>query len=100
MDVTVEIKVEKLNNTNFHVWKLKIELFLWLRELEYFIKDDSPTMDADKYREWCKNNQKAATLIGLSLFDEHLKHVQGVHSANEMRQYTLNLSNATLCSTS
>ncbi len=34
MEVTVGIKVEKLNNTNFHFWKLKIELFLWLRELE------------------------------------------------------------------
>ncbi len=56
MEVTGGIKLEKLNNTNFHAWKQKIQLVLSLRELDDFIDDDPPAMDADNYREWCKND--------------------------------------------
>ncbi len=76
MDVTGGIKLKKLNNTNFHAWKQKIQLVLSLRELDNFINDDPSAMDADNYREWCKNDRKAAALIGLSLSDEHLEHVR------------------------
>ncbi len=44
-----------------------------------------------KYRESCKNDQKAAALVGLSLSDERFDHVQGVHSAKEMRQCILDI---------
>ncbi len=56
MDVTGGIRLEKLNNTNFHGWKQNIQLVLSLRELDDFIKDDSHTMDADNFRERCKND--------------------------------------------
>ncbi len=48
-------------------------------------------MDADNNREWCKNDRKAAPRISLSLSDEHLEHVQGVHSAKEIWQCILNI---------
>ncbi len=81
MDVTGGIKLEKLNNTQFHAWKQKMHLVLSLQELEDFINVDLPTMDADNYRERCKNDRKAAAFIGVSLFNEHVEHAQGVHSA-------------------
>ncbi len=48
-------------------------------------------MDVDNYREWCKNDRKAAALIGLSLSDEHPEHFQEVHSAKDMWQCILNI---------
>ncbi len=90
MDVTGGIKLEKVNNTNFHAWKQEMQFVLSLRQLYDFVNDDPPTMDADNYPEWCKNDRKAVARIGLSLSDEHLEHVQGVHSAKEMWQCILN----------
>ncbi len=100
MEFTGGIKLEKLNNTNFHAWKQKIQLVLSLRELEDFINDDPPAMDADNYREWCKNDRKAAALICLPY---------PMNTSNTFKKYTLLKkcgnafsisSNATLCSTS
>ncbi len=61
------IKVDKLNNSNFHAWKQKIQLVLSLRELDDYSQDDPPIDDAEVYREWCKCDRKAMAVIGIIL---------------------------------
>lgn len=85
------VKVDKLNDSNFHSWKQKIQLLLSLRELDDFIHDDPPSIDSDNYRDWCKNDRKAMAHIGLSLSDHHLEHVRDVSTAKEMWLCILNI---------
>ena len=45
------IKIDKLNDTNFHMWKQRIQLFLALKESDDYIIDDPPDSDSDEYRK-------------------------------------------------
>ena len=36
------VRIEKLNDTNFHAWKRKIQHVLALRDLDDYIHDDGP----------------------------------------------------------
>ena len=77
------MKIEKLNESNFHAWKQKIVLVLALMELEKFIEYDRPTDDVE-LAKWVKSDRKARAIIVLSLSDEHLQQVWDVATANEM----------------
>ena len=82
---TSSIKIEKLNDNNFHAWKRKIQLVLALRDLDQYIDDDRPDGDAEQ-KSWDKGDRKAQAIIGLSLSDEHLEHVTEGSTAKEMWQ--------------
>lgn len=79
------VKIEKLNDSNFHAWKQKIVLLLALRDLDEHIDDDAraPEDDPEKLK-WEKGDRKAKAVIGLSLSDEQLEHVRDVRTAKEM----------------
>lgn len=77
-------KIEKLSDSNYHVWKQKIELVLAFRELSDHLESRPvPTNNAD-LSIWLKNDAKAKAIIGLSLSDEHLEHVRDVETAYGM----------------
>lgn len=50
-------KIEKLGESNFHVWKQKVELVLSFRELDIHIRKDAqePT-ENDEKTAWQKND--------------------------------------------
>ena len=85
------IKIDKLNDSNFHAWKQKIQLLLSLRELDRFVEEDPPARDSDEYPDWRKNDRKAMAIIGLSLSDAHLEHVQTAESAKDMWQSVIEI---------
>ena len=79
-------KIEKLSESNFHVWKQKVELILAFRELEDHISDSvsSPPPNDLAYDSWVKADAKARAVIGLTLSDEHLEHVRDCDTAVSM----------------
>ena len=84
-------KIEKLSDSNYHVWKQKVELVLAFRELEDHIVESRPPADQAASVAWHKNDAKAKAIIGLTLSDEHLEHVRELESAVEMWEAIKNL---------
>ena len=84
-------KIEKLGDSNFHVWKQKVELVLAFRELDDLITEQTPPDDADEVLKWKKKDAKAKAVIGLTLSDEHLDHVRDAETAFEMWKAILNI---------
>ena len=78
-------KIEKLSESNFHVWKQKVELILQFKELGAHIEDSEkqPT-GSDDAEKWFKDDAKAKAVIGLTLSDEHLEHVRDCVTAASM----------------
>lgn len=90
MDSSGGFKIEKLSESNFHVWKQKIELVLAFRELSEHLDHDRPLSNSDE-QQWHRDDAKARAIIGLSLSDEHLEHVRDVTTASEMWSSIKNL---------
>ena len=77
------VKIEKLNDANFHAWKRKIQLVLALRDLDQFIDEDRPATESEQ-KAWDRGDRKAQAIIGLSLSDDHLEHVAQANNAKDM----------------
>lgn len=84
MEARGSFKIKKLQESNFHVSKKKVELVLTIRERDYHIYDPQAPSDPKELREWKSIDAKAKTGFGLLLSDEHLEHVQGIESVFEM----------------
>lgn len=79
------IKIEKLNDTNFHIWKVKIRMLLSIRELDQYLDDIQPPAVSDPiYKKWSTNDKKATAFIVLSLSTGHFEQVQHASLAKEM----------------
>ena len=76
-------KIEKLRESNFHVWKQKVELILAFRKLDDHIRDSvSIPLRTDPLHEtWVKADAKERAVIGLTLSDGHLEHVRDCETA-------------------
>ena len=74
-------KIEMLNNSNYHHWKIRIEHLLILKDLEDFLYDDPPSSETSTTAQvalWRKKDKKAQAVIGLSLSNELLENVRDV----------------------
>ena len=79
------IKIEKLNDSNFHIWKVKIKMVLSLRELDYLLDGGTlPTAKNSNYVSWIIKDKKARAIIGLSLSNSHFERVRHSTSAKNM----------------
>eukprot|EP00171_Calliarthron_tuberculosum_P000991 IDg991t1 len=89
------IRMEKLNDSNFHSWKQKIELVLGHREVEQMIDrrlcPDKPPEDTEEVLKWLRKDKTARMTIGLTLSDEMLKNVSGTKTALEMWEEICNV---------
>ncbi|CDF39993.1 unnamed protein product [Chondrus crispus] len=87
------IRIDKLTDSNFYVWKQKIQLLLALRDVDqYIVEGRVPSEERAKERKkWIRGDSKAKALIGLSLSDEHLEHVRDVDTAHEMWEAIVNV---------
>jgi transposase InsO family protein len=85
-------KIEKLSESNFHVWKQKVELILAFRELDDHIGEHARSPSESALAEkWLKDDAKARAVIGLTLSDEHLEHVSDCKTAAEMWSAVIDL---------
>jgi len=72
--------IVKLNNTNFQVWKYKVELLLTREDLWHTVDSDRSTApDA----HWLKADRQAHATIGLLIEDDQLRHIKNATSAKE-----------------
>jgi len=81
------IRIEKLNYSNFHSWKQKIELVLGHRDVDDMVDPTlcPPRPDAsDELSKWIRRDKTARMTIGISLSDEMLKNVRHTTTALEM----------------
>lgn len=77
-------KIDKSEESGYHVWKRKIQLILAFRELERHLDDTAPPVDHCELDVWCKNASKTRASIGLTLSDEHLDQVLNATTALEL----------------
>ena len=80
-------KIDKLDNSNYHFWKIRIEHLVILKDLEIFLNDDPPgseTSTADQIALWRKKENKAQAIVGLSLSNELLENVRDANCTKDM----------------
>ena len=77
-------KIDKLVDSNFHVWKQKVELVFGDRGVTDHILDTSTPDDPLELAQWKKDDAKAKAVIGLTLSNDLLEHVRGLETAFEM----------------
>eukprot|EP00171_Calliarthron_tuberculosum_P023136 IDg23136t1 len=102
MDSTTSagIRMEKLNDLNFHSLKQKIELVLGHREVDEMIDHrlcpEKPPDGTEEVQKWLREDKTARITIGLTLSDEMLKNVSGTTTALKCGKRFATFINATL----
>jgi hypothetical protein len=79
------IALEKFNGFNFHTWKVKIQLQMMHKNLWGIVKgtEKAPT-DPKQLIEWEKREDRAKSILGLSLADSQLHLIDLEKSSEEM----------------
>lgn len=82
------IFIEKLNRTNHHKWKQKIEPALMNPEADEVVDEESPhAKETKEYREWNKRDKLSRAVIGLSVPYKTLENVRNYKIAKQMLSY-------------
>lgn len=85
MTDNTKVQIEKLNGTNYQMWKFKIELLLQKEELWNIVSDNLPAV-ADRTAIWITKDGKARAYIGLTVENDQLVHIRRKETAKEMWQ--------------
>ena len=76
------VSIERLDGTNYHVWKFKMQLILEDKELFGVIDgSDAKPERADAVADWVKRDKKARVTICLALTDSVLATVRSCETA-------------------
>lgn len=95
------LKIEKLTEPNFYVWKEEIEVLVTLCDVQNPIATSSPhKLRSLENNEWCSKEKVAKVLVGRPLYENNLEKVMNVSSAKEMWETTLNIFQNVPCSIS
>lgn len=79
------MKIEKLTESNYHVWKQKIELVLTYRDVDLVVTEENFHEEGSpEYEKWVRADKLAQAIIGLTLSDDMLEHVREAGTAQEM----------------
>lgn len=81
-------KIEKLADSNYFAWEQEIVSVLTLKYLDQYIEDSQTSFgddsDGNLKAKWNRGDRKAQAIIGLSMSDEHLKHLRDSTSTRDM----------------
>lgn len=72
--------IVRLNNTNYHIWKFKVELVLIKDGLWDVVMKPKPNPET---ADWIKKNAEARAVIGLSVEDSQLSHILKCDTAKD-----------------
>lgn len=76
-----KFSVCKLNNSNYHLWKYKLELLLIKEGLWEVVSEQRPDL---VILEWKKKDDETRPLICLSVEDDQLNYIIKSSSAKEL----------------
>ena len=84
--------MEKLSDSNYHVWKEHIESVLCLKDLDIYIEEDPPVVEGapdvvqarSELAIWRRGDRKAKAIIRLALSDAHVEHTRDIETAKEV----------------
>src|ERR1700755_560532 len=79
INMSTGVSIEKLDGTNYHVWKFKMQLVLEDKELFGVI--DGTDVKTEGSVEWVKRDKKARVTICLALSDSILATVRSCDTA-------------------
>ena len=78
-------RIDKLDHSKYHFWKVRIEHLLILKDLDSFLEEDPPnSTDSAAVALWHEKDKKAQAIIGLSLSNDLLENVREVKTTKEM----------------
>lgn len=80
MSVETKYSIVKLNNTNYFVWKFKMQLLLTKEGCWDTVTTDVPDPVNDV---WKRKNSLAYATIGLNVEDDQLVHLRGKKTGKE-----------------
>jgi hypothetical protein len=81
----MEMSLEKCSGFNFHTWKVKIQMQLMNKSLWRIFKGTEATpADRNNLIEWESRDDKAKAIIGLTLSDSELHHIDLDKSSKEI----------------
>ena len=81
----MEMSFEKYSGVNFHTWKVKIQMQLMNKNLWGIVKGTEATLvDLSTLIEWESRDDKAKAIIGLTLSNSELHHVDLDKSSKEI----------------
>eukprot|EP00171_Calliarthron_tuberculosum_P022545 IDg22545t1 len=83
-----DIRIQKLNDSNFHAWKQKMEYVLAYRQVHEMIdrrlRPYKPPDSTEEFLKWLREDKTARMTIGLTLSDEMLTNVSLATTALEL----------------
>ena len=61
------VRIEKLTDSNFYVWKQKIQILLALKDVSEHVteREDPGVPNSDEHKQWLRSENKAKAIIGL-----------------------------------
>ena len=94
-----QFRVEKLSDSNYHVWKEHIQSVLCLKDLDIYIEEDPPGVEGasdvvqarSELAIWRRGDRKAKAIIRLALSDAHIEHTRDIETAKEVWASICNL---------
>ena len=76
------MKIDKLHDGNYHIWKHRVKAILSLKDLDEYIENDSSTSDIDQTD--LRRDKQARAVLTLAMSDVILEQVQHARTAYEM----------------
>lgn len=78
------VEVEYLPDSTFLTWGQMTNPILAIHDLEQCVEGDGAKLEDDRRKALIKGDREAPAFIGLSLSDEHSKHVSDASPAKVM----------------
>lgn len=78
------LKIDKLKDDKFHIWKNRVQLIMSFRELDDYLTAEPPCAESSEYTTWSKSDRKSKSKIGLTILDSHLEQFQRATTARSM----------------
>lgn len=84
--ITMESIVNKLNNSNWNVWKFQVKVVLLSKGLFEIISGAEviPVGDADQIAKWKIKDARAQEVLVVRMEDEIISHVMQCESSKQM----------------
>lgn len=80
-----KMQIEKHNESNFFVWKQKVDLILTYGEVDEVVQEENAhTRHNSDFDKWTQRDRLAGSIICLSMSGDMAEHVRDASTAKDM----------------